>query len=549
MKNVKKWLAVATLSLACASSFAFGATAITSAETVITPKTVNEVSITMKHGASVRIAKTYKELGIRYSFAMPEEDYTALLANEGETGAYKDVSFGVFVAPKYYYDIHAIDNEENLNTYYCWNGEQEGKEEILNLVGQEMLVNEEVAGERIFYGAVVNMLPENLLTEYIGIGYVKYTTNATDTTESETHYRFVTQNDNVRSMVYVAQLAIADGKDTQDGLLATSYLTDTVKATETTYTVKHMLSDGNGGYTVGDTETISEGVTVGGQTGDATAKEFADYTYDKTDAATTVYANGKTVVNAYYINNAIKNVQFENGVYTPWVDDRETASYYYTSENKSDVVLYSVEINVPNGLGSDSGVPQAGIILTDGTAIPNNIFDGKTVVKGSYKSIQIGISQDSLVSHCGTVNSMSRNLDYPTHRWTMNSSDHNCGFKTGTTKILTVALYKDTLYLYVDNAFIYSYAVTDSAYFNTGFSANSTYRFGVQTTNNLNATSPVSFKVLKELYGNEAKAEIENDVGRGESGTAEKEECYSGLLDVALVCDFGHGRPVFQWKF
>jgi hypothetical protein len=203
-------------------------------------------------------------------------------------------------------------------------------------------------------------------------------------------------------------------------------------------------------------------------------------------------------------------VQFENGVYTPWVDDRETASYYYTSENKSDVVLYSVEINVPNGLGSDSGVPQAGIILTDGTAIPNNIFDGKTVVKGSYKSIQIGISQDSLVSHCGTVNSMSRNLDYPTHRWTMNLSDHNCGFKTGTTKILTVALYKDTLYLYVDNAFIYSYAVTDSAYFNTGFSANSTYRFGVQTTNNLNATSPVSFKVLKELYGNEAKAEIES---------------------------------------
>ena len=217
MKNVKKWLAVATLSLVCASSFAFGATAITSAETVITPKTVNEVSITMKPGASVRMATAYEELGIRYAFTMSETDYIALLANEGATGAYKDVSFGVFVAPKYYYDIHAIDNEENLNTYYCWNGEQEGKEEILNLVSQEMLVNEEVAGERIFYGAVVDMLPENLLTEYIGIGYVKYTTNATDTAESETHYRFVTQNDNVRSMVYVAQLAIDAGKDT-DGV-------------------------------------------------------------------------------------------------------------------------------------------------------------------------------------------------------------------------------------------------------------------------------------------------------------------------------------------
>jgi hypothetical protein len=82
-----------------------------------------------------------------------------------------------------------------------------------------------------------------------------------------------------------------------------------------------------------------------------------------------------------------------------------------------------------------------------------------------------------------------------------------------TKKALTVVIYNAAMYLYVDGVFAKTYSLTDGKYFNTNFTG-TTYMLGVQTTNVNHEVdskgSPVSMKVVTELYGDEALTEIQS---------------------------------------
>ena len=183
--------------------------------------------ITMEKGSAVRIADDGNAdlSGIRYSFSMSASDYDAL----SKSSKYTDVKYGVFIAAASYNSTgKEIADETHLigsNAIYYWQvGTNESGEPVYNVTptadmrriicaeGDAMAVKSD--GKAYFYGSVVKMKDENLRREYIGVGYVKYVENG------ETHYKFATANDNVRSIEYVAREAYKANPELRDRLVA-----------------------------------------------------------------------------------------------------------------------------------------------------------------------------------------------------------------------------------------------------------------------------------------------------------------------------------------
>lgn len=288
MKTKKKSSIIRLAGVALAAVICSGIAAVSSLTVKADNTDINAITATMDKGASVRLPANanYSDIGIRYTYFVSENDYAAL-----QNAGYGSLAYGVFIAPKYYNEKHAINDETSLNAYYYWgNAEaQNGKAFILN-VEKTVLAKDLVHGYR-FDGAVVNMLEENLLTEYIGVGYIKYTVNG------ETHYKFAESNDNARSMVYIAQRYIEDKGNNAQALNA--YFNDTVTATDTTYTVEHLVKQGDGTYKLyGEAESVTAKVNG---TATATARtDIPHYTYEKGDLSGVVYANGKRTLKLYY---------------------------------------------------------------------------------------------------------------------------------------------------------------------------------------------------------------------------------------------------------
>lgn len=275
---------------------------------------IDNVSLSMYEGAYVRMPdETYEKGGLRYTMEMSVSDYETLMENVGEGKKYSSVEFGIFVAPNYYDAWNALSEESNIvgeSAVYGWLTEEEKQADTAwanSVAGQNGLIqiintqdpkltngtNSDNEAVKVFNGSVVDMYQNNMLLEYIGVGYIRYT----DTTG--THYKFATANDNARSMTYVAQCAIENGADTS-GALHTTYVAP-FAASETTYTVDYYFRNAMGEYVKDETVKASDTVasTVGATV--TPAKELDGYTAVTTNNEKgTVFANGKSSFALYY---------------------------------------------------------------------------------------------------------------------------------------------------------------------------------------------------------------------------------------------------------
>ena len=306
--------------------------------------TMDQISVSMWKGASVRIPDTtYTKGGLRYTMEMSIEDYETLMENVGANKTYQNVEFGVFVAPEYYNDKKSIANETNLTSAYGWLTEEEKQAETRyedSVAGQKGLVqiintqsvtltdatNEDKEDVKVFYGSVVDMWQDNMLEEYIGVGYIRYTD------ANGTYYKFATANDNVRSMTYVAQLAIEDNKDA-NGTLNATYVTP-FASTATDYTVDYYFRNENGEYVKNEAVKASE--TITSTVGATVAPEQTNingYTAMQAKAESgKVYANGKSSFGLYY--------RAETNLFDFEKDEAVTTGFYGngTGEEKISIV-------------------------------------------------------------------------------------------------------------------------------------------------------------------------------------------------------------------
>lgn len=290
MKNKKTFIArLATVSLAAVVSAGIAAFLPIS---VKADGDISSVKATMKVGASVKIADEYANRGMKYTYYVSESDYQIL-------SGYEDVVYGVFIAPSYYNEWKAIADENNIKSVYTWGDDDtQGKVKILNAYTNTLTKDDE-NGYR-FEGGVVNMLEKNLLTEYIGVGYIKYTA------DGESHYIFAENNageNNIRSMVYVAQRHLEAHPDA-DGL--DEYLTEDVKAAETSYVNEYYVKNGSGAYTLKYIEKVETDVKVNANATIAD-KTIANYKVEEDNENNVksgiVYANGKRTFRLYYTFN------------------------------------------------------------------------------------------------------------------------------------------------------------------------------------------------------------------------------------------------------
>ncbi len=221
MRIVKKklTLVLASLSIMAMTSITLGSISAFADEVapVSTSTTVDKVAFTMAKGASVRLAQD-GNYGIRYAIEMSKTDYEALMLNvgEGEDKAYSEVSFGVLIAPKSYDTAkplreHTFDGdlvydwaEKDETGKWVYNGT---KTRIANFstTGLTQSTEPKKTDVMTYYGSLTNILSANMTLDFVGVGYMKYTTNGDTPT---TDYIFTADNENTRSIAYVASATL-----------------------------------------------------------------------------------------------------------------------------------------------------------------------------------------------------------------------------------------------------------------------------------------------------------------------------------------------------
>lgn len=270
----------------------------------------------MLDGASIRYQDGYTEsnIGMRYSMRIEKDEYEALLEEIGLGKNYSSVSFGFLVAPEEYITTYGELTEENVfgkDAIYCYDGAVEGKTEIVNMNTGNLAthgatlrdVTENGKDYKETNGAITNFKEENLATEYRGVGYAKFVTLL-----GQTSYVFFDDGtENVRSMVYVAQRTIADptvAPEVKD-LVEQAYVTP-VQGMETECVVNTYVVDEDGHSELHKQDVLMAQVgadmaSIVNQIDTSVTIEGMGYhSMEVENDTSVVYANGRTVINAYY---------------------------------------------------------------------------------------------------------------------------------------------------------------------------------------------------------------------------------------------------------
>ena len=215
-------------------------------------KTIDEVTLLMDEGAAVR---KDTPTGLRYRSLLSVEDYNTLEANK-ET--YQRITYGMLIAPTDYLVEYGALNAETVfgeNPIYGWIDDADvvhgGDVEIINVSRNQMTdyVDENGNSWKNFMGVIYNLKGTNYHREFVGVGYIE----AVDK-EGNSHYQFATENDNVRSVAYVAQKALlaseTDSNNTLQGFVKHSYLNEIISQTTNAVEVRPVdYSTGIGSFT------------------------------------------------------------------------------------------------------------------------------------------------------------------------------------------------------------------------------------------------------------------------------------------------------------
>ena len=192
-----------------------------SASAAAATKTVDQVSLVMKNGASVRYASSATDSGIRFSVNLSKADYLGLEANEGNV--YSSVSYGMIIMPYSYLATYGELTEENLfsdSAKYDWaqwngsewvySGDNTTKKRVICLSYGEMDVDKDDANYYVFSGSMSGIQNENLARDFVGRGYIQAVKTDGTTEYVMADYTENSVHNNVRSIVEVAEKALAD---------------------------------------------------------------------------------------------------------------------------------------------------------------------------------------------------------------------------------------------------------------------------------------------------------------------------------------------------
>lgn len=303
--ELKKWCLLFATAVLVLCSFCFFAINKASAEI--------EINLNMQAGASIRIAETTDEMGIRFGAVLSDDDKKAL---ETAYGA-ENVSYGFFIMPDYYISQNGDLTEQNCfgeDAVYTWSGKEDahGSHTILhkgdcNPVqdGDSWLIN----------GSIIGVKPQNLVINFTSRMYIKCNTG------SDFDYYFSDAHTGDVSMVTVALKAKPDYEDDDDmlGMLDhyvstyVNYYKEQHEGTEPTYsyTISVSVDDGDpvasvvAGNRIGDEVSIDfDGAVDIAEDNEITA-EHGFYTKSSAGSSAVIYPNYNNVI-TYSIGKRVK---------------------------------------------------------------------------------------------------------------------------------------------------------------------------------------------------------------------------------------------------
>lgn len=374
-KTVNKLL-MTTLATAVLCTAGGIATSTTHSVSANTPTSINDVAFDMIYGASIRVGTTENPNfvpGIRFSAKMSVEHYNWLMQTYGED----NVEFGTIIMPSSYNDSVTANEESlfgNTATYY-WEGKTVKTEtkEVLQMDSAIYEYTDEKTNETYMRvnGSIGPVLQKNYNKEFFGVCYMAINTG------NSVQYVCATEDDNDRSLVYVAQRAIEkEGWATNSVQYTTAknfidtYIADYKKANENQmptvqYTVNKHFDDGSAMETetyyaeLGSTVTLNE-------------TDLAEdcYVIDTAKSTTsgTAYAQNKLVLDVYYkksVNQVVPTLdQAKAGFTYDWVN-----TYMYV-ENAPHTMVKNIENAEAKSAieNATSGFNSAVVHLTNSTA-------------------------------------------------------------------------------------------------------------------------------------------------------------------------------------
>ena len=395
MKALKRILTV----VSCLSLSVGLGLSVVSASTPET-KFIDSVDVTafeMYDGASIRLPDEDIGYGIRFCAGIAPATYQALEALETDT---VKVNYGMVIVPA---DLlpeggFTKDTLADENNHFTEEECDCGKVHYAT-VKYTTMASDDKTGLSVVRGSIVNIKDGNLMRPYVGIGYIEYVT------ANGTTYEIANGSaENARSMVYVAQLAIANGEDDANNTIYNTYVAPFADK-EFGYTVNHFIPNEDGSYN--ETATKSE-VLYGTLGEEVTATKLADYKIYSIDSSKgkvtdTLYANGKTVLNAYYVS---MDTTFNTVV--------NNANYYLMGANK-DLSGVTTTWHDSIALGGET---KEGVIQIDTTeynqyvagrfkmAIPRTEFQNAVANDWAYIKLHMYIIADKKVS---SINFLSKN--------------------------------------------------------------------------------------------------------------------------------------------
>ena len=280
----------------------------------------------MEYGASVRIGETDGKDGIRFTATLPTSVYETLEELETDTVS---VSYGMLIIPADY-------TQEDSKTYTAPLSKEtlfgdDAKYTITDCtpnIGDNACTCEKrhisyvesqtlpgTSDTKFLRGSLVDLKEGNRMRAFVGLGYIEYTANGiseyflAENAKSKDGTGEADIENNTRSMSYVAQLAIADGKDDANATLYTQYV-QPFENTSYKYEVHHYLPDKSEAIVQTLYAPLGDEVTAKHI---AKTEEYAQYSAYKLDEENKnahmqdiVYANGKTILRCYYTKETTK---------------------------------------------------------------------------------------------------------------------------------------------------------------------------------------------------------------------------------------------------
>lgn len=231
MKKIKNICLLILTTIMFGSFFFVGVNFVKASAAIQLENKVLSTNFYMVNGAEIRYGTSETEMGLRFTMLIDNKDYQEIK---------NDVSFGMFLLPKDYVEIHPL--ETDLSFYYWENSNGDyvdknnkilsdvsGKAYVVNFQNVSLsLSNKFVLNDMVsFSGALINIKDGsdwenfNIDRDFVGVGYIQYINSNGDIdykfvnkiySENKqeaiiTDYSYVK---NSRSMGYISQRAIED---------------------------------------------------------------------------------------------------------------------------------------------------------------------------------------------------------------------------------------------------------------------------------------------------------------------------------------------------